>query len=371
MKYFKLPDLGEGLPDAEIREWYVKPGDTVKTDDLLVSMETAKAVVDVPSPFTGTIETLHGKPGDTLKVGSVLITFEGAAREDSGTVVGTLESTGGVVEETATIIKSSAKSHSAHKATPAVKALAQRMGVDLSQIRGSGPEGLITVNDVKTAQGQAPLQEGFEPIKGARRMMMKAMIESHATVCPVTLFDEVDLSAWKEGEDITLRLIRALVRACQAEPALNATFDGQAGARRLNPQVNLGLAVDSDEGLFVPVIHGAETLIDQPPALRAQINAFKATLKDRSIEAHHLSGATITLSNFGTFAGRYATPVVVPPQVAILGCGARREALIAKKGLAVVVPLLPLSLTFDHRAATGGEATRFLRVVLEDLKRAS
>jgi len=367
MKYFKLPDLGEGLPDAEIREWYVKVGDTVKTDDRLVAMETAKAVVDVPSPFSGVIEQLYGKAGDTIKVGSVLVSFEGesSAREDEGTVVGKLESTGGIVEENALVIKSS-RTASTHKATPAVKALAQRLGVDLSHIKGTGPNGMITAQDVKASQGAAPTQEGFELIKGSRRVMMKTMMDSHAAVCPVTIFDEADISAWKADEDISVRLIRAIIIACQAEPALNATFDGAAGARRLNACVHIGIAVDSNEGLFVPVIHNADTLSVE--ALRAHINEFKITLRDRTIEAHKLSGATITLSNFGTFAGRFATPVVVPPQVAIVGCGARVEKVIARNGKAVVATVLPLSITFDHRAVTGGEATRFMGVVIKELK---
>jgi 2-oxoisovalerate dehydrogenase E2 component (dihydrolipoyl transacylase) len=371
MKYFKLPDLGEGLPDAEIRQWHVKPGDQVHTDQVLVSMETAKAVVDVPSPFSGVIEQLHGNPGDTIKVGSILVSFEGAVREDSGTVVGTLESTGGVIEETAVIIKSQARAVSSHKATPAVKALAQRLGVDLSQVQGTGPNGLITAQDVKSSQSASALPEGFELIKGSRRVMMKAMADSHAAVCPVTIFDEADISGWAAEEDISVRLVRAIVHACRAEPSMNASFDGQAGARRMNANVNLGLAVDSNEGLFVPVIHAADQLINDPKALRALINEFKITLRDRTIEAAKLTGATITLSNFGTFAGRFATPVVVPPQVAIIGCGAKRETVVAKQGSAAIVPMLPLSITFDHRAVTGGEATRFMGALIADLQKSS
>jgi pyruvate dehydrogenase E2 component (dihydrolipoamide acetyltransferase) len=366
MKHFKLPDLGEGLHDADIREWFVKPGDKVSTDDRLVSMETAKAVVDVPSPFTGVIEQLHGKPGDTIKVGSVLVSFEGADRQDEGTVVGKLESTGGVVEETATIIKSSARTATGFKITPAVKALATRLGVELSSVTGTGPNGLITAQDIKNVQSHAALQEGFELIKGSRRVMMKTMADSHAAVCPVTIFDEADISAWKADEDISVRLIRAIIEACKAEPAMNATFDSAAGARRMNDEVHLGIAVDSNEGLFVPVIHGADKL--DPRALRAQITEFKITLHDRTIESSKLSGATITLSNFGNFAGKYATPIVVPPQVAIVGCGAKREVVVAKEGKAIVAPVLPLSITFDHRAVTGGEATRFMRKLIEGLK---
>lgn len=360
MKYFKLPDLGEGLPDADIRQWHVKPGDAVTTDQLIVSMETAKAVVDVPSPCDGIIETLHGNPGDTIKVGSTLVSFEGNAREDSGTVVGTLEATGDVVEETARVIKSQTRLVSTHKATPAVKALAQNFGVDLSCVTGTGPEGLITAQDIKAAKAQNQIPPGYEPLKGPRRAMMHAMVQSHAQVCPVTIFDEADISSWDSEQDLSVRLILAIIQACLAEPSMNASFDGQSASRLLNPSVHLGLAVDTEEGLFVPVIHQAEQYLENPKLLREKINEFKVSLKNRSIPANQLSGASITFTNFGTFAGRFATPVVVPPQVAIVGCGAKYQGL---------TPLLPLSITFDHRAVTGGEATRFMGVLIENLKK--
>lgn len=370
MKQFILPDLGEGLPDAEIREWHVKVGDKVKTDDVLVSMETAKAVVDVPAPFAGTIEKLHGDEGDIIKVGSVLVSFEGsgeAPREDSGTVVGVLTEQEGVLDENVTIIKTQ-RGDTAHvKATPAVKALAQRLGINLNHIQGTGRNGMITPADIKSAQNNVSAPEGFDAIKGSRRMMIKAMSDSHAQVCPVSIFDDADISAWNKHQDITTRLIRAVIHACQKEPAMNASFDSNAQARRMNHHVNLGIAVDSEEGLFVPVIHEADEIIRDPKKMRAVIDEYKSTIRDRSIEPEKLSGATITLSNFGTFAGRYATPIVSPPQVAIIGCGSLRQDVVAKDGKPTVVPILPLSVTFDHRAVTGGESTRFMGALIKDL----
>lgn len=369
MKAFNLPDLGEGLPDAEIRQWHIKVGDTVNVDDVLVSMETAKAVVDVPSPYHGVIAKLHGEVNDIVRTGKPLVSFESDEehREDGGTVVGKLESHEGVYEESMMIIKSNSSSPSNIKATPAVKALAQRMGVDLTALIGTGPHHMITVSDVKHAQthGQAP--EGFELIKGSRRMMMQAMRESHVQICPVTLFDDADISAWKGKQDMSVRIIRAVVKACQTEPSLNATYDDISSSRRMNVDVNLGLAVDSVEGLFVPVIHHAQTLLDSPAQLRNIIDEYKKSIHDRSIDASKFAHATITLSNFGTFAGRYATPVVVPPQVAIIGTGSKREVILAKNGQPCVATILPLSLTFDHRAVTGGESTRFLAAVMQDL----
>lgn len=371
MKAFNLPDLGEGLPDAEIREWHVKVGDNVKVNDLLVSMETAKAVVDVPSPFHGVIAKLHGDVNDIVRTGKPLVSFESDEehREDTGTVVGHLEKHEGEYHESMVVIKSDARAAQDPniRVTPAVRAFAQRMGVDLTTLTGTGLNGLITISDVKHAQlhGQAP--EGFEPIKGSRRMMMQAMRESHREVCPVTLCDDADISAWRGKQDITARIIRAIIKGCAAEPSVNATYDDKTGSRRMNTDVHLGLAVDSPEGLFVPVIHEAQTLIDEPQRLRALIDEYKQSIRERSIDPTKFGHATITFSNYGIYSGKYGTPIIIPPQVVIVGTGSKRDTVVAKNGQAVVATVLPLSITFDHRAVTGGETARFLAVMMQDL----
>ena len=369
MNIFNLPDLGEGLPDAEIHEWFVKEGDTVVADQPLVSMETAKAVVDVPCPQAGTISKLYGKTGDVIKTGEPLVAFASTSAKpaDKGTVVGKLEESDEITEDNFTIgAQQSAKGRI--KATPAVKMLAKKLGVDLSTLKGTGEFGVITRNDVQAqADKSSQIPVGYEPLRGVRRAMLNSMVQSHTEVVPVSIFDEADINCWKPGTDITVRLIRAMIYAAQKEPALNAWFDTKHGARQCFDEVHLGLAMDNEEGLFVPVIHDAAKRSDAE--LRQTINEFKKAVSNREITADKLKGATITLSNFGKFAGRFASPIIVPPMVAILAVGRLYDGVVANaEGKVEVHKILPLSISFDHRAVTGGEATRFLGAVMESLQ---
>ncbi|MCL1523046.1 2-oxo acid dehydrogenase subunit E2 [Xanthomonas nasturtii] len=500
-KNFHLPDLGEGLPDATIVEWFVKEGDNVRLDDPLVSMETAKAVVEVPSPFSGTVVKLAGAAGDIIVTGAVLAQFaldpsqpqradgqdtghghghggsaqaatpstgqsaagptarvvasdnggeiadadaDAAAdpgageRDDAGTVVGAMQSSNTVQSEQAIAV-------GGVRAMPVVRALARKLRVDLAQVRATGPDGTVTLADVKqaaaagTAQpspgahgaptspasgrggpigggGRAaaiivdgrdrpatatllpPAGEGArradegsttrsplsasgkpmrtqspgisakgqpEQLKGVRRNMARVMADAHTKVVPTTLNDDADLHAWQPGNDVTVRLVRGIVRACQAVPALNAWFDGDALSRTLHHQVDIGIAVDTEEGLFVPALRNADML--DAHGIREGVNRLRQQVETRSIAASELSGYTISLSNFGMFAGRYATPVVVPPCVAIVAAGRARYQLVPVMGGVETHKVMPLSLTFDHRAATGGDAARFLRALLDDL----
>ncbi|KTC65108.1 dihydrolipoamide acetyltransferase (plasmid) [Legionella adelaidensis] len=370
MNIFNLPDLGEGLPDAEIHEWYVKEGDTVKADQPLVSMETAKAVVDVPCPQDGTIVKFYGKPGDVIKTGEPLVAFsaEGNVTKDKGTVVGNLEESTEISEDN--FIIGSALSTGRIKTTPAVRMLAKKLNINLATVQGSGDHGVITKEDVERAAGQKnKLGEGFEPLRGVRRAMLQSMVQSHQEVVPVSIFDEVNINAWKPQTDITVRLIHAIVAASEKEPALNAWFDTANSARKCFSEVHLGLAMDNEEGLFVPVIHNAGSYSDKE--LRNIINTFKEQVAERTVPAEKLKGATITLSNFGKFAGRFASPIIVPPMVAILAVGRLYEGAVTIHGKIESQRLLPLSLSFDHRAVTGGEATRFLGVVIKELEKSN
>jgi len=455
-KTFLLPDLGEGLPDATIVEWYVKEGDTIRLDENLVSMETAKAVVDVPSPVSGKVLKLAGGPGDVIVTGTMLAEFEmdpslpqraegqdtghhhgagagagagghsvgsqdpapddrvvasdegGAiqAKEDAGTVVGAMQSSDAVRSDAVVAV-------GGVKAMPAVRAMARKLGVDIARVRPSGPDGTVTMADVKQAAAdgsakagaapaaaQAPLRAGPvvaapaaaapqrstlsqsgrpmrtqppgvaatgqpEQLKGVRRNMARVMAEAHANVVPTTLVDDADLHAWIGKQDITARLVRAIVAACKAVPALNAWFDGANLTRTLHPHVDIGIAVDTEDGLFVPALRNADMLDGN--GVRAAIQRLRAQVEDRTIPASELAGYTISLSNFGMFAGRYATPVVVPPCVAIVGAGKLSHDVVAVMGGIEVHRRMPISLTFDHRAATGGEAARFLKALLDDL----
>ncbi|MBX3725838.1 MAG: 2-oxo acid dehydrogenase subunit E2 [Xanthomonadales bacterium] len=477
MKTFILPDLGEGLPDAEIVEWHVKEGDLVKLDAPLVSMETAKAVVEVPSPYTGTVVKLFGGPGDVIATGSPLAGFElaegaaqraeaedtghhhagpaghkgagrpvpneasrddgdattvvasdvggeileddlpapaGKAGGDAGTVVGAMESSDRVQSERVATV-------GGVKAMPAVRALAKKLGVDLARVRATGSGGVVTLADVKQAAADGSARAGApvpaaapaaarpaapttapdsgggarerttmsaagrpvrtsppgdtprtgqpEPLRGVRRNMARIMAQAHAEVVATTLCDDADLHAWPARTDVTARLIRAIVVACRTEPALNAWFDGAAGTRTLHPHVDVGIAVDTPEGLFVPALRNADLL--DAGQVREAVNRLRGQVEDRSLPPEDLKGYTISLSNFGVFAGRYATPIVVPPCVAIVAAGKARFEMRPVVGGFEAHRMMPISLTFDHRACTGGEASRFLKALLDDLQSAS
>ena len=355
MSTFNLPDLGEGLQEAEIVAWHVAPGDHVVVDQPLVSVETEKAVVEIPCPQAGHIARLLAAPGERVKVGAGLLTFEEGPHAQADTVVGELEQPPPAAVRGAVPVASvtSATATGVH-AAPAVRARARALGVDLSQLRGSGPDGAITLADIDAAITHA----SERPLRGARMTMAANMARAWREVVHATLHDEVNVSAWTADEDVTARLIRAIVAACAAEPTLNASFDGAASVLRINRAVDLGLAIDSPDGLFVPVLRGVEH--SDVRDWRRHIDAVKRGVAARSLPADALRGATITLSNFGTIAGRHAALIVVPPQVAIVGAGR------------ITAPphrTLPLSLTFDHRAVTGGEAARFMRAMLDDLAR--
>lgn len=371
MNIFNLPDLGEGLPDAEIHEWFVKEGDTVTVDQPLASMETAKAVVDVPCPQSGVIAKLFGKTGDVIKTGEPLVAFESTSAKpaDKGTVVGNLEESSEITEDNFTVGLQGNQTQRV-KATPAVKMLAKKLSVDLALLKGTGEHGVITQKDVQAqADKNAQPPAGFEPLRGVRRAMLHSMVQSHAEVVPVSIFDEADIECWKPGTDITVRLVKAIVQAAKTEPALNAWYDTKHSARQCFEQVHLGLAMDNADGLFVPVIHDAGTQSDSQ--LREQINAFKESVSNRSIGADKLKGATITLSNFGKFAGRFASPIIVPPMVSIIAVGRLyKAAVVDSDGTVKAHNMLPLSISFDHRAVTGGEATRFLGAVIKSLQEA-
>jgi pyruvate dehydrogenase E2 component (dihydrolipoamide acetyltransferase) len=464
-KTFHLPDLGEGLPDATIVEWLVKEGESVKLDAPLVSMETAKAVVEVPSPFTGKLLKQHGAAGDVINTGAPLAEFEldpkgkqraenaagghhapaqptkGAGapapangdnviasdeggeiqkggtgdRADEGTVVGAVSSSNEVRTE-------QAGSVGGVKAVPAVRAMARKLKVDLARVQATGAGGVVTMQDVKNAaaSGTAALlpsasaggaggegsagvvpssalrtpspggrreeqrstvsQSGKpmrttppsvqatgqpEQLKGVRRNMARVMADARDRVVQTTIVDDADLHHWLGKQDITGRTVRAVVAACKAEPALNAWFDDQNLTVTRHPHVDLGIAVDTPDGLFVPALRNADML--DARGMREGINRLRAQVEDRSIPASELTGYTISLSNFGMFAGRYGTVVVVPPCVAIVGVGKLSHDVVAVMGGIEVHRRLPISLTFDHRACTGGEAARFLKAILDDL----
>lgn len=459
MKTFLLPDLGEGLPDAEIVEWLVEEGDTLKVDQPMVSMETAKAVVEVPSPFDGVLKKKYGAAGDVIDTGAPLADFDvdgdaanadddaGAAddsapepdeeqataeptpvqpdagdenseaaeqkeqaqqeaepRADSGTVVGAMESSDNVVVERGSTV-------GGIKVTPAVRAIARKLKVDLSTVSGTGEGGVITAKDVRyaaanpqevskpavqqesqpamdtkpaapktesqpaakpapkpAAKPATPANNEMTPLRGTRRTMARTMAKAHAEIVPTSIVDDADIHAWGDGADIMARVIRAVCYASSVEPALNAWYDGEQNARQMHSHVDIGMAVDTEDGLFVSALRGCQD--KDAAALRADINTLRDNVQNRSIPPEDLKDYTIMLSNFGVFAGRYASPIIAPPCVAIIGLGRKRDEVVAHDGGIHVHPIMPLSVTFDHRSVTGGEASRFLAAMIEDLQKA-
>jgi 2-oxoisovalerate dehydrogenase E2 component (dihydrolipoyl transacylase) len=387
MSLFKLPDLGEGLQEAEIREWLVFEGDTVAVDQPLVSVETAKAIVEVPSPRAGRIVRLYGKAGDVMAVGKPLVEFEGAepavamstptttaeaattsgAIRDTGVVVGAMQQGNEVVTEKATTVGTAA----GLKVAPAVRALAHRLNVDLTIVTPSGPDGVITAADVQRVNKILTEVGPLEKLRGPRRAMANTMSQSRDEVMPATVTDDAILHAWTLSaagpkQDLTMRLLRALVAGCRAEPALNAWYDHVEIGRRVLDKIHVGIAVDTPEGLFVAVLQDVANR--SPEALRSGLEKMKADARSRSMPAEELRGYTITLSNFGRYGGKYATPVIVPPTVAIIAAGSIRDAVVPVDGEIKIAKVLPLSITFDHRCVTGGEATRFLAAMIADLQ---
>ena len=367
MRQFVLPDLAEGLEEAEIVAWYVNEGDHVVADQPLLSVETDKAVVEVPSPWSGRIARRFGDKGEFIKVGAPVVEFAEGAEIDTGTVVGEID-TGGKTPPGAEMPAEPARARNV-QVLPAVRALARKLDVDLSLVQASGPGGTLTRADVERAARSLSEAGPAEPLKGIRRAMAQRMALAHAKVVRAGITDEADIDDWQKGEDITIRLVRAIAAACKAEPSLNVWYNATAGERRLIRRIDIGIAVDIEEGLIVPVLRnvGERDAHD----LRLGLDRMRADAAARSIPPEELRGATITLSNFGMIGARFANLVVVPPQVAIVGAGRIDQRVMVHQGQFAARRMLPLSLTFDHRVVAGGEAARFLAALRSDLERAS
>ncbi|MBI1180442.1 MAG: 2-oxo acid dehydrogenase subunit E2 [Alphaproteobacteria bacterium] len=368
MKTFTLPDLGEGLQEAEIVTWHVGEGDHVVADQPLVSVETEKAVVEVPSPWSGRVVRVFAATGDTVAVGGDLVEIEEEAGEDTGTVVGQV-SAAAPPPPPPPRPRPPGQGSPLAKALPAVRALARDLGVDLAGVTPTGAQGQITREDVEAAsQGLLGRDgAGWEPVRGVRRAMARNMTASGRAVVPATIMDDADIGDWPEEADVMMRLVRAIAAGVAASPGLNAWYDAAGDRILVHSEVHLGIAVDAEDGLFVPVLNDITGRSEDD--LKRGLEALKAAVRSRQIPLEHLRGQTITLSNFGTLGGRHAHLVVVPPQVAIVGIGRAAPAVVPRDGEAVVRTILPVSITFDHRVVTGGEAARFLGALVEDLRK--
>lgn len=348
MNTFYLPDLGEGLHEAVLLEWYAYEGSTLKQGDVLVAVETAKAVVEIPAPEDLKLEQFLAKTGEIIHVGAALFAY---STQTSPVVTDVKPSSVSVVGELSEATSSSQRPFilGSERFSPAEIALAQQQ-LQATTARSS----------IQTMQTTTPAHTG---LSGSRHYMSQQLSRAWHEVALVTIMDEAYIR-WPKQDKTLARLLTALCDACRQEPKLNAHFHNH----ELTPQpdVHIGLAVDTSQGLFVPVLAYAQQLTAEQRYQQAQLLIQQTRHGEIASAAQK---ATISLSNFGSIGGRWATPLVVPPQVAILGVGKLFASWRSnKKGQIKATKALPLSLSFDHRALTGGEAARFLAAVKQSLE---
>lgn len=411
--HFILPDLGEGVHEAELIKWRVSVGETVQEHQTLAEMETDKALVEVPSPWAGVIASLNGNEGDIIIVGSVLVNYDiGEETQDSNTPPDT-GCVVGAVDDTMTVPASFTRnptqemdkqSNEKASATPAVRKIAREMNVDINAVTPTGRGGRVTASDVEAHTGQsqptqvvsvteptepdsAPLatrvsvpQEGVLeriPFRGIRRKIAEAMMHSLKTAAHFQVIDEADVTQLDRKRNAISELIgrklsllpfvmAAVTKSLKKHPNLNATVDDFVEEIVLHSHVNLGCAVDTENGLMVPVINDAETL--SPIQLSDETTRLAKACRERSIEREELTGGTFTISNVGSYGGMYSTPIINYPEVGILGIGRSKERVLTKDGAFYAGLVLPLSLSCDHRVVDGAEGARFLRSVCDLLE---
>jgi 2-oxoisovalerate dehydrogenase E2 component (dihydrolipoyl transacylase) len=391
---FRLPDVGEGLTEADIVRWHVKQGDPVAVNQPIVEIETAKAIVELPSPFGGEVHELHAAEGQTVAVGEAIISLRAAGSPPrlAGASVRQPVLVGyGPGGAPSARTSRAAKSHASRpRATPPVRKLARDLRLDLAGVHGTGPNGSITRDDLRRAQvgsaasGSEPVPEtgtesgpvsGAEriPVRGVIKRMAAAMTASAFSAPHVTEFLEVDVTATVDavrllreqqefaGVKVTPNLLaaRALILASQRNPRINATWSDTEIIVR--PDINLGIAVATEDGLIVPNIKRAQ---DQTLAgLARRIDALIAAARTRATSPADLTGGTITLTNVGVFGIDAGTPILMPGEAAILAVGAIRERPWVHEGALAIRQVATLALSFDHRLVDGELGARVLRDV--------
>jgi len=436
---FKFPDIGEGITEGQIVEWRVKKGQEVQTGDPLVEMETDKVVTDIPSPRDGTVVALYGSEGDTINVGDPLVELEieGVSSEEArqiaeekpappsqepvdegdGGVVGTIEVAGegaylpasdeGVDRSEET---QSGRPRGKALATPVARAVARNLSIDINQLRGTGPAGRVTKDDVhRFAEGQADGDTGaprgaatpragggapgtagdatefeYRQLSGIRKTIARHMVESKHNAAHMSVTEEAEISELVElrarhkqrfadkGVRLTYLpfILKAIAAALKRHPSLNAEMDLEHNRMIYYHRYNLGIAVDTDDGLVVPVIHD----VDRRPLseIAAAIDDLSARARERKLAMDELKGGTFSVTSYGSIGGLFAVPVINYPQAGILGIGRIHKRPVVTEGPdgdeIGIGTIMPLSLSVDHRIVDGGEATRFLNDIVEFLE---
>lgn len=381
---FKFPDLGEGITEGEIVRWRVKIGEKIKEDQILAEVETAKAVVEVPSPRDGIVIKLHYKEGECVKVGEVLVTIGNEedlkvkdVRKDKGTVVGVLEE----AEEMATL--------SRVLATPAVRRRAKEMGIDIALVKGTGHRGKVTEEDLNRFKEEVSgVKHGDDsyghitrvPIKGIRKTLAKNLPAYQHTAAHVTHMDEADVTELviiKEKEEKELEekgikltflpfIIKAVIIALKAHPFLNSTLDEDNGEIILKRYYNISIAVDTKDGLIAPIIKDADK--KNIICLAEEIKILSERARSRTIDIKELRGGTFSITNVGAYGGIFATPIINYPEAAILATGRIQDKPVAVDGDIKIRKMLPLSITFDHRIMDGAMVAKFTNTIIKHLE---
>ncbi|MBL8645714.1 MAG: 2-oxo acid dehydrogenase subunit E2 [Sphingosinicella sp.] len=370
---FKLPDIGEGIAEAELVQWYVKPGDSVAEDQPLADVMTDKATVELTSPVSGTIVAIHGEVGQLRQIGSALVEF---ALEGEAPAEPEAEST--PEPSRAEPLPATEPSATRPKASPLVRRLAKQAGVRLEEVQGSGPYGRIRRPDFEAhlAASQQPATRAtdeFTEVKlvGLRRKIAEKMEISARQIPHFAYVEEVDLTALEAaraelnaryGERPKLTLlpffIQALVRVLPQFPQINATYDDEAGIVRRYTPVHAGIATQTDNGLIVPVVRNAQTLGLWD--LAAEIARLAAAARDGTAKRDELSGSTITITSLGTLGGIATTPVINHPEVAIIGPNRIVERPVVRGSAIEIRKMMNISSSFDHRVVDGYDAARFI-----------
>jgi 2-oxoisovalerate dehydrogenase E2 component (dihydrolipoyl transacylase) len=385
---FKLPDVGEGIAEVEIVKWHVAEGSKIEEDQPLVDIMTDKATVEIGAPVSGIVSGVAGAEGQKLAVGATLAVFD-TEREEEPQRDTAPPSVSQHTPLPAT--PSQNPSHSKALAAPAVRQRAKTLGIDIAEIQGSGPGGRVTHADLDqrltrkethaaSAVAPPPAGEAIEEVRifGLRRRIAERMLESKRRVPHFTYVEEVDVQALEDLRQklnadrarphltILPFLIRALVNSLARHPSLNAHYDDASGTLRKFKSVHAGIATQTERGLLVPVIRNAGQF--DLWQLSDEISRLSEAARKGKSDRSELQGSTITLTSLGALGGVMATPIINPPEVAIIGTNRITERAVVREGTITARKMMNLSSSFDHRIIDGYEAASFIAAIRKDLE---
>jgi pyruvate dehydrogenase E2 component (dihydrolipoamide acetyltransferase) len=352
---FKLPDLGEGLTEGEIAKWLVAEGDEIAEDAPLVEIQTDKTTVEIPSPAAGKVARILVAEGDVVPVGTVLVVIG----DDDGAVAESAQS------DVAVQLHHEAPTEHVQRvqATPLVRKIAQELGVDLASVTASGPGGRVTEGDVRSAASPRSSEGRREKVRGVRRQIVEHLTRAHHEVPAVTYVEECDFSS-VDLKQLLPVVLKATAEALNEFPELNARLEGDEIVYL--DRYDLGVAVQTDQGLLVPVVRDCDTRgIDE---LRADVDALAEQARTGTLTAEQLRGSTFTVTSAGKLAGLFVTPLVNYPEVGILGVHRIGPRAVVRDGEVVVRPMGNISVTFDHRVVDGARAAAFTLAVIDRLQ---